>query len=310
MSEDVLITVRAFIQSVLILAMVLGSVCIIVFATQATSQNLLAFELTPYSSLSATFVVIGAITSSLTVIWTSNYTAPTNLSIVFIFSPILVVCWSFLASMTMWSLIREISTPVTYSWLIGAIGGIFILYILQRRTITSAPEPQLNISRYVHSTFAVITLVLGISMVIFTPAVIEQTIFVESERFLVPIGFEGPIIVVYNQPNGQPMKYDGKARIYEVPNDGLLLSQFSFSKHPVLPQFWYVENGIQIRQVPFYSGPECGREIVSDPVIACPTGLLTGTPFEYVGFTLGPSSKQRVLWDEFAERLDTIRVAD
>jgi hypothetical protein len=152
-------------------------------------------------------------------------------------------------------------------------------------------------------------LLIGIALIFFAPLLIEQVVFIQPEMYLTSVGYQGPIIVIYNQSDGQPIKYDGKARIYEVPENGIVLSQFSFSNHPVSPTFWYANNGLKIEQLPFYGSSECGREIVSDPVIVCPTGLLTGLPFDYVGYILGPSSKQDDLWDEFAELLSTIKIS-
>jgi len=49
----------------------------------------------------------------------------------------------------------------------------------------------------------------------------------EQEVVVVPKGFTGYVIIIFNQENGQPVKYDGKKRVYEVPPNGILKTQFN-----------------------------------------------------------------------------------
>lgn len=48
----------------------------------------------------------------------------------------------------------------------------------------------------------------------------------EQEVVVVPKDFTGYILVIFNQKNGQPVKYDGKKRVYEIPSSGILKTQF------------------------------------------------------------------------------------
>lgn len=49
----------------------------------------------------------------------------------------------------------------------------------------------------------------------------------EQEVVVVPKNFKGYVIVIFNQKNGQPVKYDGKKRVYEIPSNGILKTQFN-----------------------------------------------------------------------------------
>jgi hypothetical protein len=90
---------------------------------------------------------------------------------------------------------------------------------------------------------------------------------VESEIYLIPDGYEGPVLVVYDQPNGQPPEYEGSARLYEVPDTGLLLTRFPPNQSRYRPEFWYVdEDG---KRTPIVWGVQCQDALPDDPVVAC-----------------------------------------
>jgi hypothetical protein len=48
----------------------------------------------------------------------------------------------------------------------------------------------------------------------------------EQEIIVAPNNFKGYIIVIFNQKEGTPIKYEGKKRVYEIPQNGILKTQF------------------------------------------------------------------------------------
>jgi len=48
----------------------------------------------------------------------------------------------------------------------------------------------------------------------------------EKEIYLIPPGFRGRVIVFFDQPDGKPMLYEGDARVYRIPDNGILKSRF------------------------------------------------------------------------------------
>lgn len=48
----------------------------------------------------------------------------------------------------------------------------------------------------------------------------------EKEAIVVPKDYKGYIVIIYNQKNGTPVKYKGEKRIYEIPENGILKTQF------------------------------------------------------------------------------------
>ena len=73
----------------------------------------------------------------------------------------------------------------------------------------------------------------------------------EQEIYLIPQGFQGAVFVIFNQKGGTPAKYDDHKRIYEVPDDGVLRTQFHPNKGSRrLPTVYYVANDHRVI-VPF-----------------------------------------------------------
>jgi hypothetical protein len=50
----------------------------------------------------------------------------------------------------------------------------------------------------------------------------------EPEMHVLPKGFQGYVIIVFNDPNGQDEKYEDGFRVYEIPSNGILRTKFEF----------------------------------------------------------------------------------
>lgn len=48
----------------------------------------------------------------------------------------------------------------------------------------------------------------------------------EDEVHLLPEDFSGPVIIIFNQADGQGQRYEGDKRVYEIPESGILRTQF------------------------------------------------------------------------------------
>jgi hypothetical protein len=64
----------------------------------------------------------------------------------------------------------------------------------------------------------------------------------EREIYILPKGFTGHILIIFNQERGAPRKYEGESRVYEIPETGILKTQFSGNYGWTgVPQFYYGE---------------------------------------------------------------------
>jgi hypothetical protein len=49
----------------------------------------------------------------------------------------------------------------------------------------------------------------------------------EDEIHLLPQGYDGAVVIVFNRADGQPKEYEGKKRVYRIPTNGILKTQFA-----------------------------------------------------------------------------------
>jgi hypothetical protein len=86
---------------------------------------------------------------------------------------------------------------------------------------------------------AMFNLIWIISLLQFTTSCKQQP---EAETYLIPVGFKGKVNVIFNQPKGDAMKYDNGRRLYEIPINGILLTQFKDEEGVVNHQYYYVDS--------------------------------------------------------------------
>lgn len=93
-----------------------------------------------------------------------------------------------------------------------------------------------------------------------------KTEFGDDEMFILPGGYRGIVFILYDQKNGEPLKYDGGKRVYEIPANGVLKTQFSLNTgwHR-FGEYYYKENGILLK-LPYVLD---GRDVESDKVQVC-----------------------------------------
>jgi hypothetical protein len=66
----------------------------------------------------------------------------------------------------------------------------------------------------------------------------------EDEIHLLPDNYKGIVTIIFNSSEGKAPQYEHGARVYEIPSNGILKTQFTFNKgwhNP--PEFYYVRNG-------------------------------------------------------------------
>jgi len=70
---------------------------------------------------------------------------------------------------------------------------------------------------------------------------------IEPEIFLIPKNYRGFVYISYNHKCGKPTKYEEDSRVYEIPNDGVLLTQFKDEQGFINQKFYLVDKGKRIR---------------------------------------------------------------
>jgi len=113
----------------------------------------------------------------------------------------------------------------------------------------------------------------------------------ETEIFLLPKGYQGAVYIIYNQKNGKPAKYENGSRLYEVPTEGVIPSQFGpYDGWSSFPKCYYVESDGKSRsEIPFETE---NKNRKNDTLQACCLSAGTslkngGKPVVYSMFYIG-----------------------
>jgi hypothetical protein len=64
----------------------------------------------------------------------------------------------------------------------------------------------------------------------------------EPESFLIDKGYRGKINVIFNQTEGRAKKYESGRRVYEIPSNGVLITQFKDNSGVMDQQYFYVDS--------------------------------------------------------------------
>ncbi|MET0637852.1 MAG: hypothetical protein ABWZ25_17610 [Chitinophagaceae bacterium] len=64
----------------------------------------------------------------------------------------------------------------------------------------------------------------------------------EPETYLLPQDFTGKVNIIFNQANGEPVKYENGRRVYEIPANGILLTQFKDEDGIIDHEYYYVDS--------------------------------------------------------------------
>jgi hypothetical protein len=78
----------------------------------------------------------------------------------------------------------------------------------------------------------------------------------EPETYLLPYGFTGKVNVIFNQSNGAPVRYERGRRIYEIPPNGILLTQFKDEEGVVNHEYYYIDSTGKRTQLEIFSDDE------------------------------------------------------
>ena len=130
----------------------------------------------------------------------------------------------------------------------------------------------------------------------------------EPETFLIPEDYSGGVIVIiFNQKNGSVKEYDEGRRIYRIPKNGILHTQFSPVEGVLNEKFFWVDKKYnlinEIRRVVFENEPRKEVTYILDQydgsfTIYPKRGILEGSSkdypsIDYIYITLGKINQDR-----------------
>lgn len=72
----------------------------------------------------------------------------------------------------------------------------------------------------------------------------------EPETFLVPAERRGEIVILYDEPCGEPPIYENGRRIYKIPADGILITSFKENKGHLDQIFYLLDENGKTKEIP------------------------------------------------------------
>ena len=130
---------------------------------------------------------------------------------------------------------------------------------------------------------------------------------VEDEIFILPKNYTGYILVIYNQPlSGAEVQYKRGKRVYEIPSNGILKTQFSNeSGLRSFSEFYYEKISLE-NKIP-YVLPR--NDIPTDSTVACCKIYGSQGDVEYTLYEVG-NREQINEANKLAEMLDIKNLAE
>jgi hypothetical protein len=125
----------------------------------------------------------------------------------------------------------------------------------------------------------------------------------DRELDLMPVGFEGPVIIIFNDPNGAPARWERGARRYDIPASGVFRTQFSPNEGWGRPDYEYVDaSGHRSLIVP---GTPCVDSLLGDPVQAC-LDAVRGPGPRYDAYVVSHRANRKEMYDRGARLVDSV----
>lgn len=130
--------------------------------------------------------------------------------------------------------------------------------------------------------------------------------------YLLPVGYTGPAVVVYDQPDGVPEWFEDGRRVYAIPDSGVLRTQSAPDDglHSGQSAFAYVDDRGRRRPLPYVDWPHKPRPAGPDTFVSglsgasarrlveCPSAPTTSSTVRYTLFGVSPhddSTGQRLM---------------
>lgn len=144
--------------------------------------------------------------------------------------------WTYGVALMLGPWMQTFSFPVLYLWFSGAV---FQLLFLDWRLPPQAAKPAVwaVVRRVLAFPLVLVLLVVGLYAVTFAISYLNQP---EKETYLIPAGYRGNVLVIFNQPDGQKPEYQAKRRIYRIPPTGVLFTQLKDEQGIIDQDYFYV----------------------------------------------------------------------
>lgn len=133
----------------------------------------------------------------------------------------------------------------------------------------------------------------------------------EGEIFLIPENYVGTVAIFFDMPNGKPIKYEGKYRVYEINKNGILLTQFKENldvKPFDMVKYYYFNEKTKKRRLLKYLDTNEMKYVISDSTFIFAKAMESGLSnkdyheYKYLHFIVGKMKNIDSLY-EYREKI-------
>ena len=213
---------------------------------------------------------------------------------------LLGIVYTVVVALALGPVVHAFSFPILSVWAAAGATGLVVPALLCPAPATAVVD---GARRGWRRVLAAIALVLVVTAAMPFLLLVGGLVFdrAEPEIHLIPAGYEGPVVIVYGDPAGAPMRREGRARVYEIPADGVLRTRFPANPGWERPSYFYVDAAG--RRTAITRGTPCNDSLAGDPVQAClmPNMYVMGQPApDYESYVVGRRATRRAMearWD-------------
>lgn len=159
-----------------------------------------------------------------------------RLLLIILSAGLLSFAWAYCVALVLGPWMGAFSIPILYLW----IGGSILQLLFLDWRLPKQAEKQ-NVLKVILGllSFPLILVVVVIGMYLFSFASSYMT-RPEKETYLIPEGYKGTVVVIFNQPDGEKPEYEDGRRIYRIPQTGVLFTQLKDEQGMINQEYFYI----------------------------------------------------------------------
>lgn len=153
--------------------------------------------------------------------------------------------WAYCVALVLGPWIGAFSIPILYLWVGGSILQLLFLdWRLPKQT--EELKPAKVILGLLSFPLTLIVVVVGMYLFSFASSYLTRP---EKETYLIPEGYKGTVLVIFNQLNGEKPEYEDGRRIYRIPQTGVLFTQLKDEQGIINQEYFYISPNGQRRKL-------------------------------------------------------------
>lgn len=259
-----------------IVAGLLGATVAVLVAFLAVANNewFGADDVRAFAFWSVPFVVLLSVVALLARGWLQRSPGPRRFVLAALLGIFSGVVWTLAVALVMGPWVGAFSFPILYLWIFGGVSSLLgwtaFIGVPSPGTAPHTAAPAGGMGRAILMVLGVPAGAVAAAFGIYLTTLFGD-IYIwdrgEPELHLIPAGYEGPVVIIFDDPDGAPPEYEGESRLYEIPANGVLRTRFTRSDGWIRPIYMYVDQ--QGERTPIENEGPCD-DLPGDVVQICP----------------------------------------